>query len=65
MIGSHEVSRRVAWAVARPKTPWWFRLAGYPITFVFSEILPPPVRDRLGFRGRSSPAARSPERRSH
>jgi uncharacterized protein (DUF2236 family) len=50
LIGSHEVSRRVAWAVARPKTPWWFRLAGYPITFIFSEILPPPVRDRLGFR---------------
>src|SRR5438045_7993268 len=50
LIGSHEVSRRVAWAVARPKTPWWFRLTGYPITFIFSEILPPPVRERLGFR---------------
>ena len=49
-IGSHEVSRKVACAVARPKTPWWFRLAGYPITFIFSELLPPPVRDRLGFR---------------
>ena len=49
-IGSHPVSRRVAWAVARPRSPWWFRLAGPPITFIFSEILPPPVRDRLGFR---------------
>jgi uncharacterized protein (DUF2236 family) len=50
LIGSHEVSRRVAWAVARPRTPWWLRLAGGPITFIFSEIIPPPVRDRLGFR---------------
>jgi uncharacterized protein (DUF2236 family) len=50
LIGSHEVSRRTAWAVARPRTPWWFRLAGVPITFIFSELLPGPVRDRLGFR---------------
>jgi uncharacterized protein (DUF2236 family) len=49
-LGSHPVSRRVAWAVARPRTPWWFRLAGPPITFIFSEILPPPVARRLGFR---------------
>jgi uncharacterized protein (DUF2236 family) len=49
-IGSHDVSRRVAHAVARPQTPWWFRLSGRPIGFIFSEILPPPVRDRLGFR---------------
>lgn len=50
LIGSHPVSRKVARAVARPATPWWLRLAGGPITFIFSEILPPPVRDRLGFR---------------
>lgn len=50
LIGSHEVSRRVAWAVARPRTPWWLRLAGGPITFIFSEIIPSPVRERLGFR---------------
>jgi uncharacterized protein (DUF2236 family) len=50
LIGSHEVSRRVAWAVARPRTPWWLRIVGVPITFIFSEIIPPPVRDRLGFR---------------
>ena len=50
LIGSHEVSRRVAWAVARPRTPWWLWIAGGPITFIFSEIIPPPVRDRLGFR---------------
>ena len=49
LIGSHAVSRRMAWAVARPQTPWWFRLAGLPITFIFSEILPPRVRQRLGF----------------
>ena len=50
LIGSHEVSRRVAWAVARPRTPWWFRVLAVPIRFMFSEIIPHPVRDRLGFR---------------
>lgn len=50
MLGSHAISRCVAWAVARPRTPWWLFLAGHPITFIFSEILPPAVRDRLGFR---------------
>jgi uncharacterized protein (DUF2236 family) len=50
LIGSHEVSRRVAWAVARPRTPRWLRVVGAPIRFMFSEIIPGPVRDRLGFR---------------
>jgi len=50
LIGSHEVSRRVAWAVARPRRPLWFRVLAVPITFMFSEIIPTPVRDRLGFR---------------
>src|SRR5205823_1095218 len=50
LIGAHGVSRRVAAAVARPRTPWWFRLAGPALTFVFSQIIPPPVRDRLGFK---------------
>ena len=50
LIGSHRVSRKVAWAVARPMTPWWLRVAGFPITFLFSEILPAAVRERLGFR---------------
>ena len=54
LIGSPEVSRRVAWAVARPRTPWWLRVVGVPITFIFSEIIPPPVRDRLGFRSTRS-----------
>jgi uncharacterized protein (DUF2236 family) len=45
LIGAHAVSRRVAWAVARPQTPWWFRLSAPPIT-----VIPPAVRDRLGFR---------------
>jgi len=50
LIGSHEVSRRVAATIARPRTPWWLRLAGRPLEFIYSEIIPPPVRDRLGFR---------------
>ena len=56
LIGSHEVSRRVAWAIARPRTPWWLRIAGVPVTFLYSEIIPLPVRERLGFR--STPLSR-------
>ena len=50
LIGSHEVSRRVAWAVAQPRTPWWLRIAGPAIRFIFNDIIPSPVRERLGFR---------------
>jgi uncharacterized protein (DUF2236 family) len=50
LLGSHAISRKVAWAVARPRTPMWFRFSAYPITFIFSEVIPPPVRDRLGFK---------------
>ena len=50
VLGSHPVTRRVAWSVARPRRPWWLRLASGPMRFVFSEVIPPPVRDRLGFR---------------
>jgi uncharacterized protein (DUF2236 family) len=49
-LGAHEISRRVAWSVALPDRPWWLRLSSYPIHFIFSEILPEPVRSRLGFR---------------
>jgi uncharacterized protein (DUF2236 family) len=56
LLGSHPVSRRVAWAVARPRHPWWLRLTGPSLTFMFSEILPAAVRDRLGFR--STPLSR-------
>ena len=50
LIGSHEVSRRVAWTIARPRRPWWLRLTGPAIAFIYSEIIPEPVRGRLGFR---------------
>jgi len=49
-LGAHAVSRRVAWAVARPRTPWWLRAMNLPMTFIFSEILPAEVAQRLGFR---------------
>ena len=56
LLGSHPVSRRVAWAVVRPRHPWWLKLAGPLLTFMFSEVLPAAVRDRLGFR--STPFSR-------
>jgi uncharacterized protein (DUF2236 family) len=49
-MGSGAVSRMVARAVAAPARPWWLRLLGPPARFAFVEVLPSPVRERLGFR---------------
>jgi uncharacterized protein (DUF2236 family) len=49
-MGSHAISRRVAREVARPRRPWWLAMTGGPITFIFSDVLPEPVRGRLGFQ---------------
>ena len=49
-IGSASVSREVAHAVAAPARPRWLRLLSRPGRFAFAEILPSPVRERLGFR---------------
>jgi uncharacterized protein (DUF2236 family) len=49
-MGSTQVSREMAWAVAAPSRPWWLRLASRPLRFTFSEIIPEPVCGRLGFR---------------
>jgi uncharacterized protein (DUF2236 family) len=55
-IGSHSISRAVAWNVARPRRPWWLRASAGSIRFIFSEVLPEPVRARLGFK--STPFSR-------
>ena len=49
-LGAHRISRRVAWAVARPSHSLWLRISSLPLMFMFSEIIPQPVRERLGFR---------------
>jgi uncharacterized protein (DUF2236 family) len=49
-IGSSDVSRTMAWAVAAPKRPWWLRVLSRPARFAVIETLPSPVRERLGFR---------------
>jgi uncharacterized protein (DUF2236 family) len=49
-LGAHPLSRQVAQAVARPARPWWLHLATFPIQFIYSEVLPPHVATRLGFR---------------
>lgn len=49
-VGATAVSRAMAWAVAMPARPWWLRLLGRPARFAFTEVLPPPVAARLGFR---------------
>jgi uncharacterized protein (DUF2236 family) len=48
-MGSHELSRRMAWAVASPQT-WWLKVAMRPMRFAVSEVLPPAMARRLGFR---------------
>jgi uncharacterized protein (DUF2236 family) len=50
MIGSHPISREVAWAIARPGRPWYVVPLGLPISILLQETLPSPVRERLGFR---------------
>ena len=49
-MGSSEVSRAMAWAVAAPERPWWLRVLSRPARFAVVETLPSPVRERLGFR---------------
>ena len=49
-MGATATSRAMAWAVAAPVRPWWLRLMGPPARFAFTEVLPSPVRERLGFR---------------
>src|SRR5262245_6020249 len=48
-LGAHPVSRKVAWAVARPRRPWWLWVGSWPVMFMFTEIIPEPVRGRLEF----------------
>ena len=49
-MGSSDVSRAMAWAVAAPGRPWWLWLLSNPLRFTFSEVIPSPVCERLGFR---------------
>lgn len=49
-VGSHAISREVAWAIARPRRPWYVVPLGLPISILLQETLPSPVRERLGFR---------------
>lgn len=49
-MGSTQVSREMAWAVAAPTRPWWLRVLSGPLRFTFSEIIPEPVCGRLRFR---------------
>ncbi len=49
-MGSTSVSREMAWAVAAPRRPGWLRLLSLPLRFTFSELIPSPVCERLGFR---------------
>lgn len=50
ILGSDPVSREIAQHVASPPRPHWLRWAMKPWRFLFSELLPYPLHERLGFR---------------
>jgi uncharacterized protein (DUF2236 family) len=49
ILASDPVSREIAQFVAQPPRPHWLRWAMKPFRFLFSEVLPEPVNERLGF----------------
>jgi uncharacterized protein (DUF2236 family) len=49
-LASIPLCREVAWAVAIPPKPAWLRAGSRPLVGLIAETIPPPVRERLGFR---------------
>ncbi|HVE15344.1 MAG TPA: oxygenase MpaB family protein [Chthoniobacterales bacterium] len=49
-LASIPLCRDVAWAVAVPDAPWWLNLASRPLVGLTAELIPSPVRERLGFQ---------------
>lgn len=49
-LASIPLCREMAWAVAVPHSPSWLRLASRPLAGLTAEMIPSPVRERLGFR---------------
>lgn len=56
LLGSYSRSRELARHILRPARPAWMRLLGMALEFVTVELLPSPVRERLGLR--STPLTR-------
>ncbi len=48
ILGSHPESAGLTRAIVRPETPWWLWLATAPTAFLSTEIVPPPLREKLG-----------------
>jgi uncharacterized protein (DUF2236 family) len=49
-MGSLPVSSEVAREIVAPGSPWWFAVGTRPARQLVIETIPPPVRERLGFR---------------
>ncbi len=49
VLGSDPICREVAQLVAWPQRPLWFKLAAWPLLPLTTEVLPSPVREKLGF----------------
>jgi uncharacterized protein (DUF2236 family) len=52
-LASIPLCREVASAVAVPDTPVWLNLTSRPLVGLTAELIPSPVRERLGFRSTS------------
>lgn len=50
ILGSDPVSREIAQQVASPSRPRWLRWMMRPWRFLFSELLPSPLSQQLGFQ---------------
>ncbi len=56
-LASIPLCREMAWAVAVPHAPVFLRLASRPLVGLMAELIPAPVRERLGFRSTKSSRA--------
>ncbi len=50
LLGSRPVCISVAQGIANPTRPLWLRIVTRPLAFIHIELLPEPLRSRLGFR---------------
>lgn len=55
-LGSLPLCREISQHVARPRSPRWLWIATAPFEFLTTELLPVPLREKLGFR--STPLTR-------
>ncbi len=53
LLGSDPASAGVARGIVRPERPFWLPWATAPMEFLATEIIPSPLREKLGLRSRN------------